>query len=269
MMTGIIKVGTGVGMTVMPIFITWLIGNFGWRFSFTVLGIIILVSVISLSQFLVRDPARKGQKIDSGIGSASDGPAKEDGLIFRTAVRTPQFKTVCMVYFIILFCVFTIVMHIVQHAIDLGIMASEAAGILAAIGGVSIVGRLVMGGAVDRIGEKTSLLICLFFLFTALVWLQWAEKLWMFHLFAALYGFAHGGFFTLSSPLVARLFGTRSHGLIFGVVIFSSTVGGAIGPVAAGHLFDITRNYDTVFWVLSILCAIGLALTATLKPLSS
>jgi MFS family permease len=52
------------------------------------------------------------------------------------------------------------------------------------------------------------------------------------------------------------------------MVIFSSTVGGAIGPVAAGYLFDITRNYNIIFWVLAILCAIGLVLTATLKPLS-
>jgi len=267
MASGIIKVGTGVGMVIMPIFITWLIKSYGWRTSFTVLAVIILVAVISLAQFLVRDPAKKAQFIDNENKQTPGRPNKEEGLSFRETIHTRQFWTVCAVYFIILVCVYTIVMHIVQHAIDLGIPATDAAGILAAVGGVSIAGRFVMGGAGDRIGDKRALFICLLFLLAALGWLQLAKKLWMFYVFAALYGFAHGGFFALNSPLVARLFGTRSHGLIFGIVIFSSTIGGAIGPVMAGHIFDVTRSYQIVFLILAVLCAMGLALTASLKPI--
>lgn len=269
MMTGVIKMGTGVGMVVMPVLITRVIAGFGWRTAFAVLGGIILVAMTALSQLLVRDPGGKNQRIDNGAAPVpgAGGRAPEEGLAFGQAVRTVQFRTVCAVYFIVLFCVFTIVMHVVQHAIDLGIPAPSAAGILSVIGGVSIAGRLVMGGAVDRIGEKTSLLVSLLLLLAALLWLQGTRRLWMFYVFAAVYGFAHGGFFTLSSPLVARLFGTRSHGLLFGLVIFSSTVGGALGPVAAGHLFDVTRSYDAVFWMLALLVVAGLALTAGLKPL--
>jgi MFS family permease len=60
-MSGLIKVGTGVGMGVLPIFVTWVITTYGWRTAFTALGILILIIVISLAQFLVRDPAKKGQ----------------------------------------------------------------------------------------------------------------------------------------------------------------------------------------------------------------
>ncbi|NIO21984.1 MAG: hypothetical protein GTN76_14955, partial [Candidatus Aenigmarchaeota archaeon] len=68
------------------------------------------------------------------------------------------------------------------------------------------------------------------------------------------------------SPLLAGLFGTRSHGLIFGIVIFISTIGGAIGPVMAGHIFDVTKSYQIVFLILAMLSVIGLILTASLKP---
>jgi MFS family permease len=88
----------------------------------------------------------------------------------------------------------------------------------------------------------------------------------MFYVFATVYGFAHGGFFALVSPLVAGLFGTRSHGLIFGIVIFSSTIGGAIGPILAGHIFDVTMSYQTVFYILAALSITALILTASLKP---
>jgi MFS family permease len=112
-----------------------------------------------------------------------------------------------------------------------------------------------------------ALLICLFFLLAGLLWLQLAKTLWMFYVFAAFYGFAHGGFFALGSPLVAGLFGTRSHGLIFGISIFSSTIGGAMGPILAGHIFDVTKSYQIVFFILAALSIIGLILTASLKPI--
>ena len=88
----------------------------------------------------------------------------------------------------------------------------------------------------------------------------------MFYVFAAFYGFAHGGFFAVGSPLVAGLFGTRSHGLIFGIAIFSSMIGGAIGPILAGHIFDVTMSYQIVFYILAALSIIALILTASLKP---
>jgi MFS family permease len=266
MMSGVIKVGTGVGMLIMPFFITWLLKVYGWRTSFVVLGFIIMISIIILAQFLVRDPIQKSQFIDNKKNHSPEDLA-EEGLTFSEAIRTRQLWTVCAIYFIILVCVYTILMHIVQHAIDLGISAPIAAGILATIGGVSISGRFLMGGAADKIGEKTALFICLLFLLTALVWLQAVKVLWMFYLFAIIYGFAHGGFFSLVSPLIAKLFGTKSHGLLFGIVIFCSTIGGAIGPFMAGYIFDITLSYKIVFLILAVLCIIALILTISLNPI--
>jgi MFS family permease len=266
-MTGLIKTGTGVGMGIMPVFVTWLITTHGWRTAFAVLGMLILVIIVSLSQFLVRDPAKKGQFSDNEReANAGEVDGNEHGLSFRDTLRTKQFWTVCAVYFLILVCVYTILLHIVQHAIDLGISSTSAASILATIGGVSIAGRFVMGSAGDGIGNKMSLIICLLFLLAGLVTLLLTESLWMFYVFATLHGFAHGGFFALGSPIVAGLFGTRSHGLIFGIVIFCSTIGGAIGPILAGHIFDVTRSYQIVFYVLAALSIMALILTSSLKP---
>ncbi|WP_457551692.1 MFS transporter [Desulfobacula sp.] len=268
MVSGIIKVGTGVGMFIMPFFINWLLKNYGWRHSFLVLGFVIIISVLFFAQFLVRDPIQKNQFIDNEIKPISERNNKvEVGLTFKEAIRTKQFRTISMVYFVILFCVYTILMHIVQHAIDLGISSGIAAGILSTIGGVSITGRFLMGGASDKIGEKPALLLCLSFLLLALFILQAVTNLWMFYLFATIYGFAHGGFFSLVSPLIAKFFGTKSHGLLFGIVIFSSTIGGAIGPFIAGSIFDITSSYKIVFYILEFLCAFAIILTVSLKPI--
>ncbi|THB80342.1 MAG: MFS transporter [Desulfobacteraceae bacterium] len=269
MMSGIVKVGTGLGMFVMPFFINWLLTGYGWRHSFLVLALINCAFVLFLAQFLVRDPVQKQQYADNDLTNAHDShTGTEQGLAFKEAMRTRQLWIICMVYFIILFCAYTIIMHIVQHAIDIGLPSGAAAGVLSTVGGVSIFGRLVMGGAGDRIGEKTGLISCLLILLVALCWLQAVNALWMFYLFAMIYGFAHGGFFALVSPLIARFFGTRSHGLLFGIVIFCSTVGGAIGPLMAGYLFDVTNSYSWVFSILAGMCVLAVVLTAALKPIA-
>jgi predicted MFS family arabinose efflux permease len=267
LMTGIIKVGTGVGMIIMPIFINRLITSYGWRISFMVLGILLLVSVLPLAQLLVGDPASLGQLSDVESNPTAESPALgEPGFTLLEALVTKQLWMICLVSLLILSCVFTILVHIVPHAIDLGISASRAASILALMGAASIAGRLIMGSASDRFGNRVSLGLCFLLMASGLVWLQFAKELSAFYIFAIAHGFAHGGFFSLLSPTTAALFGTRSHGVLFGMVIFSGTLGGFIGPVFAGYMFDITNSYQIVFLTLTILSIIGLLSTITLRP---
>jgi len=158
--------------------------------------------------------------------------------------------------------------HIVPHAVDLGVSMPIAAGVAATIGGTSMLGRVVMGFVGDRIGIKRAMVVCFLILIAALFWLQVARELWMLYLFAAVYGFNHGGFFALISPLIAGLFGTRSQGTLLGIVIFSGTIGGSIGAVLTGHIFDTTGSYQLAFLILLLLAIIGLILTTLIRPIT-
>jgi len=265
-MSGVIKVGTGVGMLVMPLFTNWLITAYGWRTAFFVMGIVVLALFTGLSQLLVRDPAEYGLRPDGdGRVSARIKAAGETGLALRQALRSLQLWLICTAYFLLLICAFTVLLHIVPHAIDLGIPRSEATRVLATIGGLSIAGRFVMGSSSDRIGTRWSLAICFGLVCVSLSWLIAADQLWMLMVFAGVYGFAHGGFFTIMSPLTAEFFGTASHGTIFGIIIFASTVGGAIGPLLAGYVFDLTGSYRVVLWCLPLISTLGLGATLMLR----
>jgi MFS family permease len=269
MMSGIVKVGTGSGQLMVPLIATGLIAIFGWRNSCLIIGAAALVALVAVAQLMRRDP--------QGIGLLPDGdsdnhcgaaivPGERD-VSLRAAARTRQFWTICLAEFSIFFCLLTIIVHIVPYASDLGLSPAAAAGVLSTIGGVSMLGRIVMGAANDRIGGKRSLIICFIVLLCGLIWLQVAREAWMLFIFAAIYGLAHGGLFTVMSPTVAELFGTGSHGLLFGIVLFSGTLGGAVGPLMAGHAFDLTGNYRMVFFVLTVLVVIGFVLITLLQPL--
>ena len=137
---------------------------------------------------------------------------------------------------------------------------------LSLIGGCSILGRILLGSAFDRIGAKRSLGICFLVLLVTLTLLQVSTDPRLLFVFAPIYGIAHGGVFAIASPSVADYFGMRSHGTIFGFVLFFGTLGGTVGPLLSGRIFDVTGSYDIAFMILIGFAVFGLLLTAALRP---
>ncbi len=271
LMSSVVKVGTGAGMFIAPLVASWLISDYGWRNAYLILGIVGMVSIVIPAQLLRRDPAQMGLQPYgmSNTSEASSGFATTVQLTLKEVLRTRQFWTVCIAYFAAWYATGSIMIHIVAYAIDGGISAGRAATIVSTIGAISIPGRLVMGGSGDRIGNKRALFLCFVILIIALSWLQLARSLWMLYLFAIVYGFAHGGFFAVISPLVAELFGTLSIGVNLGMLQFLGGIGGTIGPLVAGRIFDVTHSYQLAFLILIMVSVGGLILTGTLKPVKN
>jgi len=269
MITGIVKMGTGFGQFAMPLLAAALISVYGWRHSYLSMAAANLVIILVAAQVLRRDPQGMGllPNGDSHENLAASERTAESGVTLSVALKTRQFWIMCVAWFSVFFCLLTIIVHIVPHARDLGLSPATAAGVLSTIGGVSLLGRIVMGMVNDRIGGKGSLILCFIVLLCGLVWLQVASTVWMLFLFAAIYGFAHGSFFTVVSPTIAELFGTLSHGVLFGIILFSGMVGGSVSPIMAGRIFDTTGSYQIAFIILIAIAAIGLALITLLKPL--
>ena len=270
LMTGIVMAGIGAGTMIMPLLAGWFISSYGWRLSFTALGIISLVFIIAAAQFLRRDPQSRGQLPYGETELEQESPNIADsGFSLREAIRTRQLWMLWVIFLSVGFSMLTVMVHIVIHATGLGIPAASAVNILSIAGGVNIAGRIIMGSATDRIGNRPVLIIGLIILLASLVWLQFAKELWMLYLFAALFGFAWGGSLVPVSPIVAELFGLRSHGVLLGFVDAGITVGGTIGPVLVGYIFDITGSYQLGFLICAMVIVIGLILALFLKPIST
>ena len=269
MMTGIAKVGTGVGQLLVPLTAASLIAAFGWRSAALAIGTVSLVILVLVAQVMRRDPRSLGQHPDGIEIDSHRAPADamEGGLSLAEAAVTRQLWILCGAQLTVFFCLLTVMIHIVPHAIDQGVAPAVAATILSTIGAVSIAGRLTIGTLVDRLGGRRSLMICFVVLLASFAVLQFGQTTWMLFVFAGVYGFAHGGFFTVMSPALAEFFGTGSHGVIFGIVLFSGTIGGAIGPLLAGILFDANGNYELVFLILTGFGFLGLLMTSALRPI--
>jgi len=163
------------------------------------------------------------------------------------------------------YCVFAIAVHITPHAIESGISAIRAAYILATMGGSAILGKVLLGRVADIAGNRRTLILGFILMSVALICLVQAKIAWMLFLIVGIFGFAYGGIAVSHSPLVAELFGLRSHGLIFGVFAISVSWGAAAGPLLTGYLFDATNSYRLAFLLCAVISLTGVLFAAFLR----
>ncbi|MFC2047297.1 MFS transporter [Chloroflexota bacterium] len=268
MMTGFVVAGMGIGGMIAPPVANQLISIYDWRTAYIILGSVVMVTVVTAAQFLRRDPSQKGLTpyghTDSTEYTFESGATS---LSFKEALRRRQFWLLTTSLFCFGVLIYTIAVHIAPHTTNLGFSTTTAATILAAVGGVSILGNIILGSIGDRIGNGRSYAICFILLSAASFWLMPATEVWQLFLFASVFGFARGGGDAVESPLTADLFGLRAHGVIYGFICFGFTIGAAVGPFLAGYIFDVTNSYQLAFVALAVVGIIAFVLTAALRPI--
>ncbi|ALS63717.1 MFS transporter [Pandoraea apista] len=79
-------------------------------------------------------------------------------------------------------------------------------------------------------------------------------------LFAAVMGLTWLGTVPLTSGLVAKVFGTKHLGTLFGVCFMSHQVGSFLGAWLGGYVLDVTGSYNLVWAATAILGAVAAAL---------
>jgi MFS family permease len=151
----------------------------------------------------------------------------------------------------------------------MGLLAINAANLLAIFGALLIVGLNVMGMSADKFGGKSALIVSFALMTVAFLLIILSEEIWMLYLFAGVVGFASGGLQVLFSPVIAELFGLRSHGVLFASAVFLGGIGAAVSPAIAGYIFDVTGSYSLAFIICAIMAAIAFMMALFLRPLRS
>jgi predicted MFS family arabinose efflux permease len=265
-MTGIVLCGVGMGVLIGAPIANWLVYGYDWRTSYVILGSAVFTVIALAAQFLKSDPAKMGQVPYTKREPESTGITPETvDFSMRQAFHTREFWFVSIIFLCLGFCRFSILVHIVPHAIQLDILPTIAAIILGTIGGARIFGRVVLGTAGDRIGNIRVLIIGLTLMLAILFWLLFATEQWMLYLFAGIFGIFAFGTTAIQSPLVAEFFGLRSMGVVFGVTTLAFTIGAAMGSYISGYIYDVSSGYQLAFVTSVAIAALGLASAILLK----
>ena len=95
-----------------------------------------------------------------------------------------------------------------------------------------------------------------------MIGLIWADQLWMFYIFAVVFGITHGGSSPVLASLCVDIFGRHSLGVIMGTLAAIFLISAAIGPFVGGLIFDLKGSYSLAFLitaVTSVLMSVSIA----------
>ena len=242
---GLAVAGIGAGTLVMSPLSAALIGRYGWRTTYVILGIAGFVVLIGAS-FLVAPPP------------GADGPQPAR---FGAALGSAVFRRLHLSAMSSGLALFVPFVFVGQYAEENGVGPVASAVLVGVLGGASIVARIGFGTLVRRVGSMVLYQSCFVVSTTAFcLWLISGASYPMLVAFVALLGVGYGGFVALSTIVVAERMGVTGLGSILGLFYTAQGLGGLIGPPTAGWLIDRTGGYTTTI----ILCIV---LTATARIL--
>jgi MFS family permease len=224
MALGLVSTGSGLGTLVLVPVASRLIGAYGWRQTYVILGILAFVVLLGAS-FVVKAPPV--------------APPGEVGFRLRAVTGTRPFRLLFVSNFLMSLALFVAFAFLVPFAEDEGITSRNASLLLSIVGAASITGRLALSSLVKRFGPLRLYQVCLAVQPVAyLVWLVSGGSYAALALFAVLLGSSYGGYVALGPTVAAHLFGVVGLGGLIGALFFGSAIGGLIGPPVAGSLAD-------------------------------
>jgi MFS family permease len=141
----------------------------------------------------------------------------------------------------------TITVHAVPFAKDLGLALDRAALALTAYGVGAAVGRLASGVAADRFGAAATTYGCVLAQALALVALLGGPPAWGLVAILVIFGVGAAGADTAFVKAVPEVFGLAALASVMSLVGLGWRAGAAVGPAAAGFLYDVTGSYQIPF----------------------
>jgi MFS family permease len=267
---GITTSGGGGGAIVMAPFATYLITHFEWRTALIVMGFVSWLVVAMISMLMRKEPGDMGflpdgANVERATQGIHDNGALPAGFSLRESFRVGNFWFLWFVWLFLSFSVHLIFVHVVPYAVDMGFSLMDAAGIVSMVGGLSIMGRVVVGRISDVAGRRPPAIACALLLVGAFLWLIGARELWMLYVFAIAFGFLWGGLSTMVTALIGDVFGMRSIGVIMGTMSTGWALGAAIGPAIGGYTYDVSGHYVTAFGTAAAVLLVATFLAALVK----
>jgi predicted MFS family arabinose efflux permease len=229
--------GGGVGSIVIPPLTEWMIQHHGWRSSYLMLGGIALLSIPPAALLLRNKPETNIVRV----------ARRTDGVTVAAALRTSAFW---ILVFITIFSAFSengLVTNLAAILIQHGITVSAAALALSVRGGAGILGRLLIGFAIDRVSPQRIQTFVLALAAAGTLILAFAGSSPLALIGAGILGVGLGSEADVGPYLLARYFGRRHFSVLYGLTWTAYAIGGATGPLWIGHLYDHAGLYQPRF----------------------
>ena len=238
------------GYFISPMYTSYSLINNGWIHTLYIFTIFLVIGLVIA--FFVRSPS---------LSESIEKPSDQNTMsALKEAFKTKSYVLLTAGFFVCGFHITLVGTHVPTYVIDRGLETWTAAAILSLIGLFNIFGSLFSGYLSTKMKKKVILAaiyalrgisICLFIFLPA-------SNINAF-IFGASFGFLWLSTVPATSGIVAHMFGTKHHGMLYGIVFLSHQIGSFFGSFLGGLFHDIYGSYDYA-WYLAIALSIFAAI---------
>ncbi len=273
---GILGMGIGAGGFIMPRIISSVfIPLFGWRGSFLISGILCTGILVPFILLVIKPEPQamgflpdgmKSTELDSNGKAVSD--RSDEGLTMPQVRKTAAFWLLALALATFGFSNSALFQNQIPYLEDIGFATTAAAAAFSFVGIGSAIGKFGFGWLCDFIQAKYTLIIgiiCQIFAVIILMTIKTTSPILLLWTATLMFGLGVGSWLPALSMSISSVFGMADYGTIFGMISLIFHVGGAIGPVVAGFIYDVNRSYFWAFILALILYAISLPATLLIR----
>lgn len=277
------SMGVGFAKVGMPLFAASLLVWLGWRYTWSVFGILTLALVVGPAFiFMRRRPEDMGLYPDGApnpyyTGSVPDKAENHSAaqphtlatdVVWsrREALRTRTFWLIVITFGIANVGVAGLNLHVFAYVTDIGHSAIVAATVMSVIAFTQLASPLFWGLLAEQVDIRKATMMKFLIQAVGLLLAIITRDLVPIYLGFFLYGVGLGGSFVLPEIIWASYFGRLSLGTVRGLGLLISHIFAAAGPPFFGFLFDATKSYFVSFALFTIALIISAFLILFVRP---
>ena len=258
---GYAYLGVGLGGVAAPVLAACLIRWTGWRHAFAIIGVLIAVVLLPVTQWLTRSAPGEMGLVADGVepAPALAGAAQTLPFSLGAAVRTANFWLILAGSTLTIGAIGTVIQQFVLFLRDTGYTTVQASHVSSGLLFAGLAGRVVVGYLVDRYHKKNVMALFYLVLALAIPLLHLARQPAALWTFAVVFGFAMGADYLLIPLVTAECFGLAALGKLLSLIIMADSLGQFFGPVLAGRIFEATHSYDLAWSLITTAGILGAA----------
>jgi MFS family permease len=245
---------------------------YGWRTSYGVLGLGLLMLVLPVAAVLIRnDPESRGIRPYGATGplrTSAEAAAlqRAERVSLMEAAQFPQLWLLMATQFA---CGYTslgmILTHFMPHALEHGFTEIQASTALGLMGAMNVIGTMASGWLCDRVGRCGPLAVFYMVRGLSLLLLPYVWTVSSLQVWAVIFGLNYFSTVPPTTALTVNIFGRHSVGELAGWIFFAHQVGAALGAALAGWVFEATGTYTTAFLSAAVVAFLGSVLTLLIR----
>lgn len=262
--------GMGISLSgiILPMMVTWMVDEFGWRESWKLLGIAAGLVSLPMAFIMRRTPEDHGlfpdgktaQEMEEGQGEAAKADF-ENSMTRAQAMRTSSFYFLVLAFGLFQISITVMLIQAIPLMTDAGYSRLVASTMISLASLPAFLSKPFWGILIDRFNPRklaavgaavtgSAVMLIVFSVANQLDMLVYAAFLLM--------GIGWGGLLPLQEVIWATFFGRRYLGSVRSTAMPFTFGMSALGPVLVAYYYDLVGNYDLALIAIA-LCNIASA----------